>query len=160
MLSKNITFEEGVIIDKNVFIKTMDGGKITIAKNTHIWNGAIIEAKGGEIIIGQNGYINSGTHIISTKKISIGRDSLIAEFVTIRDQDHAKDNLEIPYNLQGRVEGDVTIGDNVWIGAKSTVTFGVNIPDNTIVGANSVVTRSLTGARIFAGAPAHPISIK
>ena len=37
----------------------------------------------------------------------------------------------------------VNIGNNVFIGANSTVLMGVNIGDNVIVGANSLVSKDI-----------------
>jgi acetyltransferase-like isoleucine patch superfamily enzyme len=49
------------------------------------------------------------------------------------------------------------IGNNVWIGAKATVTKGVTIGDNVVIGANSVVTRDIPPNSVAAGAPARVI---
>lgn len=155
-----ISFGHNVRVDRNVILRTSDGGSITIGANTHIWPGAILDARGGQIVIGENGLVNAGCYIVSTEKILVGRDALIAEHVTIRDQDHGFADGAKPYSEQGRIEGPVIIGDNVWIGAKSTVTRNVDIASGTIIGANSVVTKSLSGAQIFAGAPARPLREK
>ncbi|MEZ5708017.1 MAG: acyltransferase [Blastomonas sp.] len=154
---ENVTFGRQVRVDRNVLIRTSDGGRIAIGDNTHIWPGAILDARNGEITIGDRGLVNAGCYIVSTRRIHIGCDALIAEYVTIRDQDHEYADPSRPYSDQGRIDGEIVIGDNVWLGAKVTVTRDVQIADGTIVGANSVVTRSLSGARIFAGAPARPL---
>jgi acetyltransferase-like isoleucine patch superfamily enzyme len=116
--------------------------------------GSKIVANGGHVRIGAGSLVNMGCNIIATGSITIGDHALIAEHVTIRDQDHAFADTGVPYRVQERLTDPITIGDNVWLGAKVTVTRGVTIPPNTIVGANSVVTKSLTGGRIFVGAPA------
>jgi maltose O-acetyltransferase len=86
----------------------------------------------------------------------VGRNALFAEYVTIRDQDHAMDSTE----GQGRVgftSSPIVIGDNVWLGAKVTVTQGVTIGNNVVVGANSVVTRDLPDNCVALGAPARVV---
>lgn len=48
----------------------------------------------------------------------------------------------------------VIIGDNVFIGAHSTILKGVTVGNNSIVGACSVVTRSIPENEIWGGNPA------
>ena len=45
-----------------------------------------------------------------------------------------------PSSEQGRRTAPVVIGDDVWVGAKSTITSGVTIGDGAVVGAHAVVT--------------------
>ncbi len=51
--------------------------------------------------------------------------------------------------------GNVNIGDNVFIGANSTVLPGVTIGEGAIIGANSVVTRDVPPETVFSGNPAE-----
>lgn len=53
--------------------------------------------------------------------------------------------------------GKVSIGDNVFVGAKSVILPGVEIGDKVIVGANSTVTKSIPSGEIWAGTPAKCI---
>lgn len=53
--------------------------------------------------------------------------------------------------------GNVTIGDNVFIGAESVVLPGVTIGNNVIVGANSTVTHDVPDGVVVAGSPAKVI---
>lgn len=49
----------------------------------------------------------------------------------------------------------VTIGNNVFIGANTTVLPGVTIGDNVIIGANSVVSKDVPSNTVYAGNPAR-----
>jgi hypothetical protein len=51
-------------------------------------------------------------------------------------------------------KGDVTIGNDVWIGINSIIMSGVTLGDGMIVGAGSVVRRSFPPYSIVAGNPA------
>ena len=53
--------------------------------------------------------------------------------------------------------GKVTIGNNVFIGAGTTILPNVRIGDNVIVGANSTVTKSLENGFVYAGCPVKKI---
>ena len=48
----------------------------------------------------------------------------------------------------------VKIGNNVWIGANSTILKGVTIGDNSIVATRSVVTKDIPANCIFGNEPA------
>lgn len=47
----------------------------------------------------------------------------------------------------------VTVVNNVWIGAGTTVLAGVTIGNNTVIGAGSVVTKSLPDNVVAVGVP-------
>lgn len=53
--------------------------------------------------------------------------------------------------------GEVTIGDNCFIGQGAMILKGVKIPDNTIIGARSLVSKSLPQGGVYAGSPARYI---
>ena len=52
---------------------------------------------------------------------------------------------------------DITIGDNVWIGANSVVLPGVTIGSNCVIGPGSVVNRSIPEWSVAAGNPCRVI---
>lgn len=57
--------------------------------------------------------------------------------------------------------GQVKIGNNVFIGANTTILPGVTIGDNVIIGAGSIVTHDIPSRSVVAGVPAkvvHTIS--
>ena len=53
--------------------------------------------------------------------------------------------------------GNVTIGNNVFIGAESVILPNVTIGDNSIIGANSTVSRNIPANVVAAGTPAKII---
>ena len=53
--------------------------------------------------------------------------------------------------------GKITIGNNVFIGTRSTIMPGVTIGDNCIIGACSLVTKSVPSGEVWAGVPAKKI---
>ena len=97
-----------------------------------------------------------GSVIVARECIQIGTDVLIAEYVTIRDQDHLFDGAGIT-SRSGFSTAPIVIGNNVWLGAKVTVTKGVTIGDNVVIGANSVVAHDIPANCIAVGAPARVI---
>lgn len=57
-------------------------------------------------------------------------------------------------------KGDITIGNDVWIGAKSTVMSGVKISDGVVIGSGSVVTKDVPPYAIVVGNPAKVIKYR
>lgn len=53
--------------------------------------------------------------------------------------------------------GKIRIGDNVFLGANTTILPGICIGENAIVGANSVVTKDVPADTVVAGNPARVI---
>jgi len=96
--------------------------------------------------------IGRGSIISSMEQLRIGRNTMIAPYCCIYDQDH-----NFPDMLSGYVVKKVDIGSNVWIGAHSVILKGVTIGDNSVIGAGSVVTKSIPPNCIAAGVPAKVI---
>lgn len=84
--------------------------------------------------------------------ISIGDNVTISSDVTILAHDASPCKVGCHTKL-----GRVTIGNNVFIGAKSVVLCNVSIGNNVIVGAGSVVTKDLESNYVYAGNPVTKI---
>ncbi len=54
-------------------------------------------------------------------------------------------------------KGDITIGNDVWLGYEAVILAGVTIGDGAIIGARAVVTRDVPPYTIAAGVPAKPL---
>jgi acetyltransferase-like isoleucine patch superfamily enzyme len=110
----------------------------------------------GMIRMGDRVRLNAGVHVVSYSCISIGDDTLIGEYTSIRDANHGM-NPGTPYRRQPHRSAPILIGSNVWVGRGVAILAGVEIGDNAIIGANSVVTKSIPANCLAAGAPARVI---
>ena len=54
-------------------------------------------------------------------------------------------------------KGDITVGNDVWIGYEAVILSGVTIGDGAIIGARAVVTKDVPPYTIVGGVPARPI---
>lgn len=143
-----------VIFGKGVTVRAFDGAQLEIGEGTIVLEYAQLQVEGGSLVIGNNCLIGRGTVVVCSERIEIGDGTLIAEHVTIRDQDH---NHRGDGRLvsQGSATAPIRIGQDVWLGAKVTVTRGVEIAPHAVVGANAVVTSSLPKRGIYVGVPAR-----
>ena len=150
---------QGVIVLHGVRFSATDGGDIRIGDNTALSPNAALFAKRARLVIGRSVHIGIGCVIAAREGIEIDDHAQIAEYVTIRDQDHqfAEGGLVAQ---SGYLTAPVRIGRNVWIGAKATITKGVTIGDNAVIGANSVVTRDIPANAVAVGAPARVVRMR
>ncbi len=94
-----------------------------------------------------------------TSKIIIGDNVLIGPGVQLHASNHGYALHKGPMTYQERVEKDIIIGNDVWIGGNSVITAGVELADGIIVAAGSVVTKSFDDKNIIiGGVPAKKIS--
>lgn len=155
VLCRSMNIEAGTkcTISENVRLRATDGGKIHLGKGTKIDRFADVTAKYGALSIGAGSYIGQSSTICAREEIVIGRDCQIAEMVVIRDQDHIF-GPGLTTSNAGFTTARITIGNNVWLGAKVSVLKGAAIGNNVVVGANSVVTSDLPDNIVAVGAPA------
>ncbi len=111
----------------------------------------------GKLTIGDNVGISSSA-LICNHKINIGNNVVIGGNTVVYDTDfHSLDPQQRNNRALDRRNAKwapVEIGDNVFIGAHSTILKGVSIGDNAIIGACSVITRDVPANEIWAGNPA------
>lgn len=122
-------------------------------KNTfYIGNGVKIMVRAdAELIIGGSqeslSGITSDSIIICSKKIIIGKDSIISWNVYISDSSqHKIDGIE-------RIS-DIEIGNNVWLSEGVTISYGTKIGNGSIVGSKSFLNGIFEKNTLIAGIPA------
>lgn len=96
-----------------------------------------------------NNYIQANNGIIFGSNIELGPG------VSIISSNHKANNLR--EYAKGK---PITIGNNVWIGANSTVLPKVSIGDNVIIGANSLVNKDIPSNSVAVGNPCKIIKQK
>ncbi len=132
-------------------------GRIVIGAGSLVREGAILQSYGGHITIGRGCTVNPYCILQGNGGITIGDDTLIAAHVTVFSANHVFDDPARRIRAQGEMAKGVKIGNDVWIGAGSTILDGVTIGDGAVVAASSVVNRDVPGMAVVAGVPAKII---
>lgn len=148
-------------------------GSLTIGSDLQLQNGLHYNMIGRQqkcyFVIGKDAHVTigdhcglSGTAIVCHERVTIGSHVKIGMNCVIYDTDfHDLDyrkRAKSPEDYSGVVSRPVTIGNDVFIGAHSTILKGVTIGDKAIVGAGSVVAKSIPAGEIWAGNPARYIA--
>lgn len=144
-----------VIMGKNISINSGNNHNIIgRQQKTTFW----VE---GKLVIGDNVGM-SAIAIICNHEIEIGNNVTIGGNTVIYDTDfhslNPQKRLDKNKDKKEAKWGKVSIGDNVFIGAHSTILKGVEIGKNSIIGACSVVAKDIPSNEIWAGNPAKFIS--
>ena len=132
------------------------GARVRFGQGCVVDRGFDLESR-GVLEVGDRTVFGHHCTVAADQSVIIGRDCLIAELVSVRDHDHAFEAVDRAVLDQGRVTAPVRIGDNVWLGAKVTVTKGVTIGSDVVVGAHAVVTSDLPDGCVAVGIPARAI---
>ena len=88
----------------------------------------------------------------SLGQIEIGARATVAQEVYLSTGTHDFGRPEIPL-----ITSKITIGDDVFIGARAFVMPGVVIGPRSVIGACSVVTRDVPADTVAAGNPCRPL---
>lgn len=100
-------------------------------------------------------FINYNCTILDTSPVHIGNGVFVAPGVVIACSGHAIHPNERIKGLG--TSAPITIEDNVWIGANSTICPGVTIHSGSVIGAGSVVNKDIPSNVIAAGVPCRVI---
>lgn len=116
----------------------------------------------GKFTYGMLNVLTNGTNA----HLTIGDYCSIADNVTFAlSAEHSMNTISTyPFKaklISGEAEaaskGDITVGDDVWIGNNSLIMSGVNIGQGAVVAAGAVVTKDVPPYAIVGGVPAKVI---
>lgn len=121
------------------------GKNVNIDKNVFITDSLVIGDNSG---LGRNSIISSN--------VTIGNNVMMGPECYIYTRNHKHDLISIPMIEQGYEEvKSVTIGNDVWIGARVTILPGVCIGNGVIIGAGAVVTKNVPDNCVCGGNPSR-----
>ena len=111
--------------------------------------------------IGENCNVMSRTVPLYARLIKLGNNVRLASKVTFITHDVAHVMLNDHPGLKGErfkeKIGCIEIQDNVFVGAGTTILYGVRIGSNVIIGAGSLINRDIPSNSVVVGVPARII---
>ncbi len=97
-------------------------------------------AESGRVTFGPGFVLSAESQIVCRESIGFGRDCLISWDVLLLDSDFHP--LLGADGAESRTQAPISLGDRVWIGARSAVLKGVSLGNDVVVAAGSVVAGS------------------
>ena len=150
----NSANEKYISIGSNVNI----GSNCRITVSTEFGGHKVKSDNKIRIKIGNNVDIGNNTFISANNTVEIGNHVIMSSYVFITDHDHGFGDFSKNLHEQPLTEGGfVKIGDNVFLGVKSSILKNVAIGERSIIAANAVVTKDVPAYSVVAGNPARMI---
>ena len=116
----------------------------------HVFRPRIVALGGVEICDAKTVFVGSNVSFdtVAPQRIKIGRGSVITSGVVILTH-YINPSTGVWY------QGDVVIGERVFLGINTIITKNVTIGNDSIIGAGSIVTKDIPANEIWAGNPAR-----
>ena len=112
-----------------------------------------------DLSIGDNSGV--GVDSLISFGVTIGSDVMMGPECMIFTNNHGMERRDIPmWKQKSSALQPVTIGNDVWIGARVIILPGVHVGDGAVIGAGSIVTKDVPSFGIVAGNPAHLIRMR
>lgn len=108
---------------------------------------------------GDHCYLQPWNFGTEPKMISFGNNVHVASGVTFINHDVSVfmlRHMEPETEFKART-GEITIGDNVFIGSNSVLLYGIHIGNNVVIGAGSIVTEDIPDGVVAVGSPCKAI---
>lgn len=133
------------------------GSRIVVGAQSVIDSFVKIKPAGGsgDLMIGKNVTINSGTVLYTGNGISIGNDVAIAANCTFAPVNHEYQSRDTLIRKQGfrPSKGGIVIEDDVWVGANCVLLDGAFLRRGCVIAAGSIVRGEILAYTINAGFP-------
>lgn len=137
--SDMVFIDESARIDS--LVKIEGGQGVHIGKGVHISSFCHLGIGGGKLTIGDYAAITSGV------KIHTGSNTAAGESMSSAS----------PPEMQVVERGEVTIGNNAFIGSGAQILMGVTVGEYAVVGAGAVVTKDVPAWTVWMGVPAKMV---
>lgn len=154
---RHLSIGRRVIIRSGAVIDAPGNCVLILGDQVNLNQGVYLGAFGTQFKVGARTQFNRNAVADGRGGMTIGEDVLIGPGAQLISYQHRFADPEVPINRQGLSLAEITVEDDVWIGAGATVLAGVRIGRGSIVGAGAVVTKSCPPFSILGGVPARII---
>lgn len=134
----------------------------TVGKKTKL-HPTVLLREAERIIIGDYCLINHNNVLQAGKKnafIKIGNYVHTGPGVMMFAYNHSFDDLNVPSITQDYYDGEILVGDDVWIGAGTIILPGVTIGTGAVIAAGSVVNKDVPPYAVAGGVPARVLKMR
>ncbi len=156
-LGANVFLDDRVLISQEWDAGAVSmGNRVRLQEDTHILVGP-----GGSVMIGDDTHLQRGCQLNAYKEaIRIGNRVEIAARCAFYSYDHGVDGGKPIVDQPLTSRGEISIGDEAWLGHGVIVLSGVRIGKGAVIGAGSVVTNDIPDESVAAGVPARVIKMR
>jgi acetyltransferase-like isoleucine patch superfamily enzyme len=145
------TFRAGVRVQ-------MRGGAVRLGDDARIRDYSLLEASGGEIVLGRSVQFGAGVCLHATERIALGDHVTVGERTSMFDSDHRHDGSDAPVVDQAVAVAPIEIASNTFVGANSVVLRGARVGPNCMFAAASVVRGGdYPSGFLYAGSPPRAV---
>ncbi len=146
---------KGATVCRRTRMDVLPFNKFYLGENSTIEDFATVNNGVGDVLIGDRTRIGLGNVVIGPVKI--GNDVMFAQNIVLSGLNHGYEDINTPPSIQPVSVKQITISDDVWIGANAVITAGVTVGKHSVVAAGSVVTKDVPPFSIVGGNPAKLI---
>jgi len=150
----NCTIEKYVSIDCFAKEKIFFGDTVKIGAYSTIGCTSHMSKYGVGFKIGNNSGVGEYSFFGCSGGVVIGNDVIMGPYVSFHSENHNfSDNSKL-IREQGVTSEGIILGNNIWVGAKSTFLDGCEVGDNCVVAAGAVVRGVFPSNVVIGGIPA------
>ena len=154
---KNVTIESYTILDGYASEKIILGDNAKIGMFSKLLSTSHLSTYGKGLKMGNNSAIGDYTHFGAPGGIVIGNDVIMGSYISFHSENHNFSDTGKLIREQGVSHLGITLGNNIWVGAKVTFLDGCKIGDNSVVAAGAVVKGEFPSNSVIGGIPAKII---
>ncbi len=154
---QNVTIESYTILDGYASEKIVLGDNVKIGMFSKLLSTSHLATYGKGLKMGNNSAIGDYTHFGAPGGIEIGNDVIMGSYISFHSENHNFSNTNKLIREQGVSHLGITLGNNIWVGAKVTFLDGCKIGDNSVVAAGAVVKGQFPPNSVIGGVPAKII---
>lgn len=151
---KNVTIEKNTIIDGYASERIVLGDCVKIGAFSNLTTTSHFSKYGKGLKMGHHSAIGDYTHFGAAGGIKIGNDVIMGSYISFHSENHNFNDTTKLIREQGVSSKGITLGNNIWVGAKVTFLDGCVVGNNSVVAAGAVVNGVFPDNVVIGGVPA------